>query len=98
MIKPNQSINNRLIIDQILERRHSPTQTRPSRPTARPAIHSHLKDPSVFTQRPFIQIPGVSHSSMSGRETEETGGEQGRQEENRGDRRRTGETLYHIQI
>lgn len=42
-----------------------PTHTRPSSPTARPGKHSHLKEPSVFTQRPFMHMPTVSHSSMS---------------------------------
>lgn len=44
---------------------YSPTQTRPSRPTAIPAMQSQRKDPSVLTQWPFIHMPGVSHSSMS---------------------------------
>ena len=50
---------------------YSPTQTRPSRPTAIPAIHSQRKDPSVLEQWPFMHMPGVSHSSMSRKKTQQ---------------------------
>ena len=44
---------------------HLPTHTRPSTPTARPGGQSQRKDPSLLMQCPFMQIPGVWHSSIS---------------------------------
>lgn len=44
---------------------HLPTHTRPSTPTARPGGQSQRKDPSLLMQCPFMQIPGVWHSSTS---------------------------------
>lgn len=44
------------------------THTRPSTPMARPGGHSQRKEPSELMQRPFMQMPGVWHSSMSGEE------------------------------
>lgn len=42
-----------------------PTHTRPSTPTARPGGQSQRKDPSLLIQCPFMQMPGVWHSSTS---------------------------------
>lgn len=44
---------------------HLPTHTRPSTPTARPGGQSQRKDPSLLMQCPFMQMPGVWHSSTS---------------------------------
>lgn len=48
-----------------LQNAHLPTHTRPSTPTARPGGQSQRKDPSLLMQCPFMQMPGVWHSSTS---------------------------------
>lgn len=52
---------------------HLPTHTRPSTPTARPGGQSQRKDPSLLMQCPFMQMPGVWHSSTSAQRRTEAG-------------------------